>query len=95
MGANQDAVGALVFIEGDGSPGEDHEAEHALILLAGAVAPVDALGLAHLGGFFNPLGQFCMFVSAAGGFDFNGKTGHKKVSPQYQRPAPQDAVEQR
>ena len=58
-GAEEEAVG--LFGKGDRHAAGHHLIHQAVILLAGAVAPVDGVGLAHFGDFPDPSIEFLVF----------------------------------
>src|SRR5437868_4449912 len=79
MGTNQNAVGTLLGIERDGHAGQSHQADHGLVLGLRAVAPVDAIRLAHLGDRIDPAGQTPVALMTASRLDFHGETRHSDV----------------
>jgi len=58
IGATEEAVGALLFGEPDKGAALDHFIAQAVVLLGGTVTPVNRIGLAQLGGLFDPLEKF-------------------------------------
>ena len=54
IGADQKAVGTLRGIQRNSGSGQDQQPQHRLIFFRRAVAPVNAIGFAHLRDFFDP-----------------------------------------
>lgn len=76
VGANQETVWPLRGVQGNGGSGENQEPKHRFVFCGGAVAPMNAIGLAHLGYFFDPALEFGVPVPLRCCRCFHNSSGH-------------------